>query len=68
MKVKRVNKKLALNKVSIANLDNLKIYRVLEELRLIKGGATTSIPTSGSFTCVTIYEPTCQLSTDSILC
>jgi hypothetical protein len=38
MTKKKINRKLALNKVSIANLDNEGIHELKAELPLIKGG------------------------------
>jgi hypothetical protein len=38
MKTKKIKKKLALNKISIANLDKENIHEIKTELPLIKGG------------------------------
>lgn len=44
MKSKKNKRKLALNKISIAPLDNDKIHEVKEGLELIKGGNVTDYP------------------------
>lgn len=65
MKVNGMKTRLALKKVSIANLDNLELYRVQKELQFIKSGATETESGSKEIDCATKYEPTCTAELSS---